>query len=186
MRVTHLRRIGALAAVSAVGIGAVTSVGASAAGKQTDEPTAATITMVSNGKNLEFQGPRTVSAGAKLQIVNATDPSKVGPHTFTLVDKDLVPKSKQDIKDCFKLKLEVCTDVLNAHKVNIKTEKIGKPVVDVGAKGWDTSFGKKGDTWFSLEEGETHDRQVTAKPGDTLYYFCAIHPFMQGKIKVVK
>lgn len=27
---------------------------------------------------------------------------------------------------------------------------------------------------------------VSAKPGTTLYYFCAVHEWMQGKIKVIK
>ena len=186
MRAGHLRRIGVLAAVTAIGATGFATVGASASDKRAEENgTAATLTIVSDGKNLLFEGPRKVSSGSKLSIINTTDPKKVGPHTFSLFEKELVPKSKDEIKDCFKFKSEVCLDVAKAHKVDFKKEKIGKANVDVGKKGWDSAFGKKGDTWFTFEEDEETEREVTAKSGTTLFYVCVIHPFMQGKIKVV-
>ena len=46
------------------------------------------------------------------------------------------------------------------------------------------SFGKKGDSWFTPDKGTKQSRKVSAKAGKTLYFFCAVHPFMQGKIKV--
>ena len=60
--------------------------------------------------------------------------------------------------------------------------------VDNGKKGWDTPFTEKqnGDSWVAQAKGDTQSRKVTAKSGTTLYYFCLVHPFMQGKIKVVK
>ena len=46
--------------------------------------------------------------------------------------------------------------------------------------------GKKGDSWFTGERKGTHDvAKVTAKAGTTLYFICAIHPWMQGSVKVV-
>ena len=62
---------------------------------------------------------------------------------------------------------------------------MGRPVVDSGKTGWDKSFGKKGDSWFAEAKGDKHSRKVTAKVGTTLTYFCAIHPNMVGKIKVI-
>jgi hypothetical protein len=56
--------------------------------------------------------------------------------------------------------------------------------VDVAAKGWDASFGKEGDTWYTETEGEDTARKVSAEPGSKLYYLCVVHPFMQGKINV--
>ena len=163
------------------------SVGASASDERAaGEGTAATITIVSDGKDLLFQGPRKVSSGSKLSVINATDPKKVGPHTFSLFEKELVPKGKEEIKDCFKFKSEVCLDVAKAHKVDFKKESVGKPDVDHGKKGWDSAFGSKGDTWFTFEETEEVERKVSAKPGERLFYVCVIHPDMQGKLKVVK
>ena len=187
MRAGHLRRAGALVAMTAVGATGFASVGASASDeKAAEKGTVATITIASEGKDLLFKGPRKINSGSKLKIVNETDPRMHGPHTFSLFEKKLVPKDKQEIKDCFKFEAEVCVDVAKAHKVNFKKETVGKVSVDVGKRGWDTAFGKKGDSWVALGEGDATKRKVTAKAGTTLSYVCVIHPFMQGKIKVVK
>ena len=186
MRNMQLRRIGAFAAVTALGATGVATIGASASAKQAGDEGTAEIKIVSTGKDLLFEGPRTIASGSKLKILNTTDPREHGPHSFTLFEKGLVPKDKQEIKDCFKFKSEVCLDVAKAHKVDFKKEKVGKPSVDVGKRGWDTAFGKKGDSWVALAEGDATKRRVTAKSGTTLFYVCVIHPFMQGKIKVVK
>jgi len=184
MRARHLRRTVALAAVTALGATGFATVGASAADRQDDEGDVATLTMAVDGKALVFEGPTRVEAGADLRIVNETDPRKIGPHTFSLVEKDLRPNSEDEAKDCFKFKLEVCVDIAKAHKVDFRKETIGKPDVEVGKKGWDASFGKKGDTWFTFEEDEETERKITAKAGSKLFYLCVIHPEMQGKLKV--
>ena len=140
--------------------------------------------MALDGKNLVFQGDQKVSQGAKLQIVNATDPEKVGPHTFTLIKERLLPQTKEEMKHCEKSKLKVCANIAKAHKVNFETGEIGRPNVDAREQGWDKAFGKRGDSWFTFEEGGEVERKVTAEAGKTLTYFCVIHPFMQGQIKV--
>ena len=44
---------------------------------------------------------------------------------------------------------------------------------------------KRGDSWFSGDRpGRSITQEVTANPG-TLYFVCAIHPWMQGRIDVV-
>lgn len=186
MRKAHLRRAGALTAVTAVGVIGFATVGGASAkpAQKADRGTAATITMAADGKNLAFTGPRKVSSGSQLTIVNATDPSKVGPHTFTLVKKNNLPKDEQAIKDCAKLKTDFCAGIVKDHKVDFKTGTVGKPNIDVGKTGWDKSYGSKGDSWVAESEGATQERVVSAKPGKTLYYLCLVHPFMQGKIKV--
>lgn len=181
------RRAGALALTVAAGAAALASTGAAASedGAAAAKAGAATITATLNGKNLEFQGDRTVKAGSPLKVVNATDPKQVGPHTFTLVKRKNLPTTKSEMKECGRLQSKVCADVAKAHEVG-KTGKVGKPVVDAAKTGWDKSFGRRGDSWVSHGEGETEQRKVVAKPGTTLTYFCVVHPFMHGKIKVVK
>jgi hypothetical protein len=176
--------VGALAAVVAVGATGVVSVGG-AAGKAADG-NAAKIKMITKGKDLLFKGPRKIEAGAELDVINKTDPEQVGPHTFTLVKPEDLPETKKQMKDCEKLKSEFCMNIAEKHKVNLETFEIGKPSVEAGKKGWDKSFGNRGDSWFAEAKGESEARKVSAKPGTTLYYFCAVHPFMQGKIKVTK
>lgn len=145
-----------------------------------------TITMEQQGKELFFDGPRTVKAGSQLQIINSTDPMEIGPHTFSLVDKDLQPPlDKQAIKDCFKG--GVCLKIFKAHKVEFQGPRditVGRTLAQAGKKGWDTMFGKRGDSWFALNQDDQISQTVSAKPGTTLYYYCDIHPEMRGKIKV--
>jgi hypothetical protein len=193
MEMKKLRRAaGVTAAVVAVGAGGVAAIGASAsdAGKAGGGHVAK-IKMEVKGKgkhaDLFFQGPNKVEKGSKLKIINKTLPSKFGPHTFTLVKKNRLPNTKQEIKKCENLKLAVCVNVLNAHKVGPPpTFEVGKPKVEVGKKGWDKSFGKTGDSWLAEAKGAHNTRKVSANDGKTLHYFCLVHPFMQGKIKVVK
>jgi len=183
MNARHLRRAGAIGAVVALGAAGLASTGATADSKVPAVKKAATITMVADGHNLGYEGDRSVDAGAKLTIVDATNPKKVGPHTFTLIKKGAMPESKAEMKECEELG-GVCGKIAEAHEVNMETFEIGAPIVDAGEKGWDTSFGKTGDTFYDEKKGSTNSRKVTAEAGTTLHYFCVIHPFMQGKIKV--
>jgi hypothetical protein len=57
----------------------------------------------------------------------------------------------------------------------------GKPFVDVGKSGLDA----RGDSiGIAGTKGAKFTVTVTAKPGQTLYSFCAVHPWMQGIIHV--
>jgi hypothetical protein len=145
-----------------------------------------TIQMRNVGKKkVFFKGPKTISRGAKLTVENASNPQKIGPHTFTLVKAGLRPKTLKDQKACGKLELPVCARAAKAHKFE-PPETINKPDVEAGRKGWDKSFGKKGDTWFTPQKGATETRKVTAPVGTTLTYFCLVHPNMHGTLKVIK
>jgi hypothetical protein len=146
-----------------------------------------TIEIKLEGKKMGFFGPGTVHEGEELRIVNDTKPSQVGPHTFSLVEKGLLPKTAKQRQSCF-TPGHICLAIAEWHHFNPKTEKIGKVDVEAGPLGWSTmgSLKKEGDSWFSGEKpgGET-DRKVTAKAGTTLYFMCAVHPWMQGSIKVL-
>lgn len=132
-----------------------------------------------------FEGAKTVTQGDTLKIVNETNPKQIGPHTFSLVTKGSLPKTADARKNCFTPK-HICLSVAEWHKFNPKTEKIALDPVKAGPAGWSTmgSTSKKGDSWFTEKKGESFEQQVTAAPG-TLYYLCAVHPWMQGQIKVI-
>lgn len=183
MKSRHLRRVGALGAVAALGLTGLVSTGAQAQGGNAAPAQVATISMEQQGRNLFFEGPRSVDAGAPLEILNNTDPREIGPHTFSLVKQKALPEfSKEGFKECFKA--GVCAQIFKAHRVDEKAQTVGRKVVRAGEDGWDTPFGKRGDSWFSLKQDQTFSQDVSAKAGDTLSYFCVIHPEMQGKIKV--
>ena len=145
-----------------------------------------TIEIKLEGKKLGFVGPSTVHEGEELRIVNDTKPSQVGPHTFSLVTQSSLPKTAKARKSCF-TPAHICLSIAEWHHFNPKTEKVGKPEVEVGPEGWSTmgSLKKEGDSWFIEKAGAETDRKVTAKAGTTLYFMCAVHPWMQGKVKVL-
>jgi hypothetical protein len=147
------------------------------------------VKMVLKGGKLGFEGPEAVYEGDELEVLNETNPKQVGPHTFSLVEKGTLPKTKQAQKNCFTPK-HICLSIAEWHKFNPKTEKIGLNPVKAGPAGWSTlgnNSGKKGDSWFTgeVKKGTHLSQLVTAKAGSTLYFVCAIHPWMQGSVKVL-
>ncbi len=132
-----------------------------------------------------FEGPTTVTQGDTLKIVNSTNPKQIGPHTFSLVTKAVLPKTKETRKNCFTPK-HICLSIAKWHGFNPKTEEITIDPVKAGPAGWSTmgNNSKKGDSWFTEKKDESFEQQVTAAPG-TLYFMCAVHSFMQGQVKVV-
>jgi plastocyanin len=136
---------------------------------------------------LKFVGPESVHQGDELNILNETDPKKVGPHTFSLATKGSLPKTPSARKSCFTPK-HICMSIAKWHGFDPKTEKITVNPVEAGPEGWSTmgDNAKEGDSWFTGEKkkGTSFSQQVTAEPG-TLYFICAIHPWMQGKTTVL-
>jgi hypothetical protein len=161
------------------------ALGGSLAGAETGKTDQVQIEL-SKGK-LKFVGPETVTVGDQLEIVNETNPKQVGPHTFSLVTKGSVPKTAGQRKACFTPK-HICLAVAKWHGFSPKNEKITVNPAKAGPEGWSTSgnaSGKKGDSWFSGEKKGGHfSQEVTAEAGTTLYYICAVHPWMHGQVKV--
>jgi plastocyanin len=136
---------------------------------------------------LKFVAPATVIQGDELEVINETNPKKVGPHTFSLVTKGSVPQTPSARKNCFTPK-HICLSISKWHGFNPKTEKISINPAKAGPEGWSTpgSTTKKGDSWFTGEakEGTSFSQAVTAAPG-TIYFMCAIHPWMHGQVTVL-
>jgi plastocyanin len=186
---SKLRLMGAAAALAALTVVAAGGAASASTAKQ-GAPVGKTIKMKGDSfKDLKFAGPDTISEGQTLGVVNLTKPKKVGPHTFTLVTKDALPK-KDDYKKCEKLKPStVCDDVVVEHEVEFPPAGppiVHQPNVDNGFEGWDSSFDNGeavGDSWYTETKDEETSRTVSAEV-DKLFYFCLIHPNMKGKISV--
>lgn len=179
----RLRTVALAASAAALILAVVSPALASAA-----TPTGVTdvISMELAKGKLKFVGPETVAEGDQLEIVNETNPHQVGPHTFSLVTKGSLPRTPKARKNCFSPK-HICLSIAIWHGFNPKTEQITKNPAKAGPAGWSTmgSTSKKGDSWFSEKKNEDISEEVTATAGTTLYYMCAVHPWMQGKVKVV-
>lgn len=178
-----------LVAVAATAVTVFAAFGPGLAGAATT-PTGTTDTIsIQEVKGaLKFVAPESVHLGDELEIVNETDPKKVGPHTFSLVTKGSLPKTPSARKNCFTPQ-HICLSISKWHGFNPKTEKITINPAEAGPEGWSTlgSITKKGDSWFTEKKGGSFTQQVTADPATTptIYFMCAIHPWMQGSVKVL-
>lgn len=180
-RPAALRALALSLPVAAIGLAVLAS---PIAGATTLTGVTDTISIVESKGNLKFEFPATVTQGDQLEVVNETNPKKVGPHTFSLVTGGSVPKTKSARKNCFTPK-HICLSIAKWQGFNKKEEITINPA-EAGPEGWSTmgSTSKKGDSWFTQKKDEAFTQQVTAKPG-TLYFMCAVHPWMHGKVTVL-
>ncbi len=180
---------GVLAAGVAASLAAAVAGATPAGADQTVQAAAATstVSMRADQRGPRFTGSKTVASGAVLRIRNLSDPKGIGPHTFTLLATNVLPKSRKAMQQCF-TPGKICLIGAMAHEFDEKTEKVGLPLVEAGKPGWDRRFSRKvkqGDSWYTEKKGEQFEQVVSSPAGTTLRFFCLVHPEMQGKIKVV-
>ena len=180
-----LRLGGSLVAVVAL-CGAASGGFATASSNGPAKAGAAVIKMEQDGRELFFSYPETVARGETLKVKSLTDVAKVGPHTFSLVKRSDFPRTEDEIKDCAKKFVKICGAIIKWHEVDLQTGEVGENPVEVGKDGWDLqgSLKHKGDSWVAEKENQSFKREVSAPDGKTLHFFCAVHPEMQGKIRV--
>jgi plastocyanin len=127
---------------------------------------------------------KTVKSGATVKLLNqGRDPE---PHTISFVEKKYLPKQFESPVDA-KLR--------EAHQVDPENEEAppgalvvdnGQPVPEGGMLEVDTMFTPDvaGDSAFIAPGQKSFSFKVTAKKGSRLSYYCAIHPWMQGRLTV--
>jgi hypothetical protein len=187
----RVRRALALLVPAALGcVAALAPAGgaAAAAPLPLPEPTGTTVTITVEevaGK-LEFVGPDTVAEGDELEVVDKTNPLKVGPVTFSLVRRGYLPKTRHAQAVCF-TPGRICWAIAEWQGVHGEGVPTINPA-EAGAPGWDTMGAPTvpGDSWFSgMRRGGRFGQEVTAKAGTRLWFMDAIHPWLRGTIKVV-
>jgi hypothetical protein len=102
------------------------------------------------------------------------------------VTKGSLPKTPKARQVCFTPK-HICMAIAKWHGVKGNGPVKVNPA-EAGLPGWDTmgSVTKKGDSWFTGEKpGTSFAQPVSAAAGTTIYFMCAIHPWMQGSIEVL-
>lgn len=103
------------------------------------------------------------------------------PHTISIVRRGDLPKTDKQMGNCAICNKIAMTHIKNPHAPPGPTNDIVHWIVDKGKAGLD----EPGDS--IAIEGMKHmsvSIKVTAPPGTTLYFLCAVHPWMQGEIKV--
>jgi plastocyanin len=177
--------IAAIAAFGACTLGAVPAAGAAAKkGKIVIKGGPIFKPGVMIGDNVRFNRTTTVKSGGTVKIVDKGSPM-AGPHTISLLKKSALPRTMAQAEPCFEGG-GVCAPLFAAHEVPEDPE--GMPGVieyNAGGAGFDTMGDEDtaGDSLF-MPPGQGGSIKVTADKGSTLTFFCAVHPWMQGKIKV--
>lgn len=179
--------------VAAVGVaGAVAAGGSAVALAAGSAPKHATINAVTSTKvvvNRYIQdGTRwqkdvyDVKSGGTITIVNLA--ASDGPHTFSVVKKSQLPRSVSQIENC-----AICRTLAVEHGANPNSN--APPTFTYVENGVGTNtrpnVDRPGDSAFiGGTQKASVTLKVTAKPGTTLYFMCAIHPWMQAKLIVQK
>jgi hypothetical protein len=125
----------------------------------------------------------TVKSGGTLHIVN--DAAGDGPHTFTVVTANELPRTVAQISNC-----AICNTLAKAHGANPGSNTPPKFQYLKRGVGQNTppDVTGPGDSGITGpgKQGESINFKVTAKPGTVLEFMCLIHPWMQAKLLVVK
>ena len=107
-----------------------------------------------------------IKSGGTLTLRNRTRET----HNFSIVSRRQVPRTARQVENC-----RICKSINDAHDLSAGPPKVA--IVDKDGKG----FNQPGD---SAAFTSSLKLKVSAKPGRTLRFICAVHPWMQGKIVV--
>jgi plastocyanin len=124
-------------------------------------------------------GTVTVASGSTLTFTYSDKEQE--PHTLTIVNKSELPRTLAQVNQCAACRKYATPHLKNPHAPPGPGNPIVKWTLDQGQPGFDAP----GDS-MAIQPG-AHKRNsvvVSAPAGTTLYFLCAIHPWMQGKIIV--
>ena len=125
-------------------------------------------------KDTQRFAPHNLTVAKGDQVVLRNRSKTQDPHTISVVRRNQLPDS---------FECPACDAVFAAHGEDPNTGEPQNIVVDVG----DPGFDRPGDSIF-IPPGPPGKKKVTfrvsADTGDNLNYLCAIHPWMQGSIRV--
>ncbi len=124
-----------------------------------------------------------VRSGGTLHIVNTV--ATEGPHTFSVVKKSQLPRTAAQVNNC-----KICGKIAQEHGVTDPNDPNAQPQFQYVENGTGQNTApnvdRPGDSGVTGpgKRGESIDLKVTARKGTTLYFLCAIHPWMQAKVVV--
>ena len=138
-------------------------------------------------ETLHFQpGEITLTSGSTLRLVKVE--GSPDPHTLTIVERSDLPKTFDQVFSCGSSKSDVCSAAVHAHFPHN-----APPVVQVDTDST-PGLSAPGDSLLLCPNPNLQQQScakgavswtVSAPAGSTLYFLCAIHPWMQGVIHVI-
>jgi hypothetical protein len=183
----HRKLVSAIVVVGAIAAGgSAVAVAASSAPRHT---TINAVTSMKVAINRYIQdGTRwqkdvySVKSGGTITIVNLA--ASDGPHTFSVVKKSQLPRTVAQITNC-----KICQTIASEHGADPSSNAPPKFLFTENGVGSNTApnVDRPGDSAFIAPQQKAKvTLKVTAKPGTTLYFICAVHPWMQAKLLVQK
>jgi hypothetical protein len=180
--------------VGLVGLLALGAIGAAAATGSTGSASRAHtktvfIKLRKNGLP-HFVAPNTIRDGDTLRIVNKTSAKAIGPHTFSMVARKDIPRTKPQRKKCF-APHHICFSIGIWHGVKGPKSPPTINPVEAGPAGWSTegTLKRTGDSWFTgAKRNASFEQAVNFDPSKgpkRLSFLCAVHPWMHDSIKVL-
>jgi plastocyanin len=115
--------------------------------------------------------------GGTVTLTNLTSDG----HTLSIVKQSQVPRTIKQLQNC-----SACGAIAKSHGINFEGPPTEGPppilLVNVGAVGFDAP----GDSVIIAPKGRGGPVtfKVTARPGTTLNFICAFHPWMEGRFLV--
>ena len=177
-----------LALMAAGGVAAV-----SASGSGSAESSATNLAVVKQKFSLEMKPNRyimdrmrfnkdtyEVNSGGTLRVVN--NKPQEGPHTVSIVRRRDLPTNANEAFNC-----RSCNAIGQAHGADPNSDAPPEfPFVEDGKGQNDPSnFNRPGDSGITgPRKGSSFEVPVTAPAGSTRFFLCAIHPWMQAKLRV--
>ena len=137
-----------------------------------------------------FVAPNTIRDGDTLRIVNKTNARAIGPHTFSMVTRKVIPRTKPERKKSFTPQ-HICFSVAIWHGVTGPNSPPTKNPATAGPVGWSTlgNLKRNGDSWFTgAKRNASFEQEVNFNPAKgqkRLSFMCVIHPWMHDSIKVL-
>ena len=186
---TKRKIVAGTAGLALMAVGGIAAVSASGSGSA--ESSATNLAVVKQKYSLEMKANRyiqdgmrfnkdayAVNSGGTLRVVN-TQPQE-GPHTVSIVKKGDLPTTGDEAFNC-----KVCNAMFKAHGAS-ENGPPKFPFVEDGTGQKDPSnFNRPGDSGVTGERtGSAVEVPVTAPAGTTRVFVCAVHPWMQAKLKV--
>jgi plastocyanin len=118
-------------------------------------------------------GHLTVASGSQVTFKHTTKEEE--PHTVTIGAAADLPKKAADLDRC-----KPC-EVASGHLKNPKDEN--SPIIHTILNKGPVGLDEPGDS-IALKPKKSVTVAISAPPGTTLHFMCAIHPWMQGSITV--
>jgi plastocyanin len=118
-----------------------------------------------------------VPSGERVRWVNNADVAE--PHTVTLVRQKNLPQNIEEAEACFGPR-RPCGVALRRHG-GAQNRVLAVEDDKDAEKGLDEPRDSR---WLKAAIGSQFSARISAPAGTTLYYLCALHPWMQGTIDV--